>query len=117
MAKGSQRTTSFAFFCVVIALAVYFMLNPFGKTIPFKPEVWKNEARYQKMAMYLVEKNLLKGKNLPQTLDMLGQPDETRPGQAKETLLKYWLTGSDSMVLLVELDSAQVFRNARIIEH
>lgn len=117
MAKSTQRTTSFAFFCVVIALAVYFTLNPFGKTVPFKSEVWKKEARHPKMAMYLVEKKLLKDKTLPQTLEMLGHPDEQDTNQLNKTILRYRLGGDNTKSLLVELDSVKVFKEARIVEN
>lgn len=115
MAKSTQRTTSFAFFCVVIALAVYFTLNPFGKTVPFKASVWKNEARNPKMALYLVEKKLLKDKTLPQTLEMLGQPDELDTLQLNKIILKYGLA-NNTQHLQVELDSLKIFKEARIVE-
>ena len=93
------------------------MLNPFGKTIPFKANVWLKEAKHPKMAMYIVEEGMLKGMTLSQTVQLLGEPDEKSTGKTKETILSYKLKGRKNPSLVVELDSKLVFTRARIIEH
>ena len=91
------------------------MLNPFKETMPFKADVWKKETKHQKMARFIVEEGLLKGKTLAQTLDMLGAPDDRHTDKAK-IILSYKLRGDNNPSLVVEMDSTQVFSNAMIIE-
>lgn len=120
--RGSQRTTSFVFFSIVIMGAVYFIINPPGQSMEFDRKLWLQPGSHHtrvKMSRYIMKHDLLKGKNLVQVRDMLG--DGTLP---KDPPLELHMTPDDTVItwplgrdgstdyFYAVFDSARVFRQA-----